>query len=219
MAGKTRLGIEFTGIANGLPVAINGRGHVGQGRLDLELLADRVPLHFDVALVAIGSLDLILAVASRAEIADQPPDPIFARTDLTLLDEGHRELGRISTSLRIETGPGWVGVRGQFLEARTNLEAMERMTRVESVRCGLGVPLGPEGVALTSTAAVETSFGHEYFSVAVSRVVGLGEGWYPASGLDVREVTVERAGGRERDHRVLLGVEYGPARCSRIAME
>ena len=209
MAEKLRVEIEFVGVVNGVPVAITGKAHVGQGRLDLELLVDRVPLHFDLALVAIASLDLILAVASRAEIAEQPPDPIFARTDLTLLDDAHRELGRISTSLRIETGPGWGELRGQFVEARTNLEPMERVTGVERVCLGSPVPLGSDGVVLTSTAAFQTSFGHEYLSVAVTRVVGL-EGWQPVSGLDVREVIVERAGGRERDCRVMVGVEFRP---------
>ena len=36
----------------------------------------------------------------------------------------------------------------------------------------------------------------------------MGEGWKPASGLNVREVTVQRAGGQERDCRVMVGVEY-----------
>ena len=72
---------------------------------------------------------------------------------------------------------------------------------------GVTVPLGADGLVLTTASSFETDFGNSYLAVAVSRVVGLGEGWEPASGIDMRGVTVERAGGRERDCRVLVGVE------------
>ena len=75
------------------------------------------------------------------------------------------------------------------------------------------VPLGSDDVVLTSTAAFETSFGHEYLSVAVSRIVGVGDRLDPLrgplAGAEVRGLTIARAGGREREHRVLVGVEFG----------
>jgi hypothetical protein len=49
-------------------------------------------------------------------------------------------------------------------------------------------------------------------TVAVSRVTGREEGRKSASGLDRRGATLERAGGRERDCRVLVGVEFGRLR-------
>ena len=54
--------------------------------------------------------------------------------------------------------------------------------------------------------------------MAVSRIVGL-EGSESASGLDVSEVTVERAGGRERDCRVLVGVECGELRSAAVGTD
>ncbi len=224
---KLRVEIEFGGIVNGVPVTITGRGHVGQGRLNAELHADVVPLGFDPALPALGSLDVILAVtvgtgaAGDAVLVEEPadgarPDPLFAHTDLVLLDDTHRELGRVGTVLRVETAPGWVEVRGQLTEARTNMEAMERVTSVERICVGPPVPLGRDGAVLTRTVAFETSFGHEYLSVAVSRLTGVG-GW-PKSlcrslvGAEVRDLALERAGGRERDCRVMVGVDL---RCPR----
>ena len=217
-AGKLRVECEFLGVVNGVPVTVIGKGHVGDGRLDIELHADVVPLHWDPALVVFGSLDVILAVASLdgGTDSDGRPDPIFAHTDFVLLDDGHRELGRIEMSLRAEIGLGCVRIRGQFLRARTNLEPTERVTTVERVCCGSFVPLGRDGVVQTSTAAFETSFGHEYLSVAVSRVMGVGERLESLrrsqAGAEIRDLTIGRAGGRERDHRVLVGAEYGTHR-------
>lgn len=217
-AGKLRVECEFLGVVNGVPVTVIGKGHVGDGRLDIELHADVVPLHWDPALVVFGSLDVILAVASldggtgagdQSSADDGQPDPVFAHTDLVLLDDGHRELGRIETSFRAEVGPRCVRIRGQFHQARTNLEADERVTTVERVCVGSPVPLDRDGAAFTSTAAFETSFGHEILAAVVSRVVGAREGRDPTAGVDVCEVTVERGRGRERDGRVLVGVEYG----------
>ena len=201
--GTIRFDIEIVGVVNGVQVTVAGRGHVGRveeqeaegpehRRLDMELHADVVPLHWDPALVVFGSLDVILTVAALAEGTgadfpdDAPPDPVFARTDLVLLDEGHRELGRMETSLRAEIGPGCVRIRGQFQQARISLEPDECVTTVERVCVGPPVPLGRDGAVLTSTASFETSFGHEVLAVVVARVVGGG-----SSGAAVGNLTTE----------------------------
>ena len=61
---------------------------------------------------------------------------------------------------------------------------------------------------MTSTAAFETSFGNAYLGIAVSRVAGVGDDLDALPGIDVRQVTVARTGGPERDCRVMVGVEY-----------
>ena len=71
------------------------------------------------------------------------------------------------------------------------------------------MPIGADGLVLTTISSFEADVGNRRVAVAVSRVVGLGEAWKPASELGVRRVTVERAGGRERDCRVVVGVECG----------
>ena len=43
--------------------------------------------------------------------------------------------------------------------------------------------IGTDGLVLKMAGAPETDFGNCYLGVAVSRVVGLGEGWEPASEL------------------------------------
>jgi len=103
VAGKIRLGVEFTGIANGLPVTITGKAHVGlvgesgsvdgDRRLDLELHVDRVPLAFDPALLVLGGLDAVLLLAARDDALPVPDRRLHVHLDFTLLDENYRAMG------------------------------------------------------------------------------------------------------------------------------
>ena len=72
---------------------------------------------------------------------------------------------------------------------------------------GLAVPVGASGSVLTTASSFDTSFGNRYLAVAVSRHAGIGE-WDLGDRLDVRGMTLERAGGRERDCRVLVGLAF-----------
>ena len=208
MTGKLRIGIEFVGVVNGVPVAIAGKAHVGQGRLDAELHAAVVPYGFDPALLVLGGLDAVLLLTARDDALAVPDHRVHVHLDWTLLDENHRDLGGLTMASVVELVPGGLELRGQFRGAQTRMEPVERVVAVAEVGFGAVVPFGVDGLVLTTTSGFETDFGNGYQGVAVSRIVGL-EGWEPASGLDVRRVTVERAGGRERDCRVLVGVEYG----------
>ncbi len=83
------------------------------------------------------------------------------------------------------------------------MESGERISSVGGECIGSTIPFGADGLVLTTASSFETSFGSCYGFAALSRVVGLGEGWGAAGGLVMRRVDVERAGGR-----ALVGVEY-----------
>ena len=212
--GKLRIECEFLGVVNGAPVTITGRAHVGEGedpgrrRLDLELHADVVPLGFDPALLALGGLDAVLLVMARPGEPPFPEDPLHVHLSWKLLDENCRDMGGFELAGTVRGDAGRLLDQGQFVEARTRMEPVERLASVGDGDGYQGsiVPLGTDGLVLTTASSFQTDFGNSYLAVAASRVVGLGEGWELARGLDVREVVVKRAGGRERDCRVLVGV-------------
>ena len=216
---KLRVGIEFVGVVNGVPVAIAGKAHVGQGadprlrRLDLELHADVVPHRFDPALLALGGMGTLLLVTGGSGEPVFSEDPLYVHLDWKLLEENYRDMGGFNVVGSIRADAGRLLVRGQFVEARTHMEPAERVVSVGGRdggrHSGSTVSLGTDGLVLTTASSFETDFGNRYRAIAVSRIVSLGEGWKPASGLDVREVTVQRAGGREWDCRVIAGVQYG----------
>ncbi|MCP5024365.1 MAG: hypothetical protein GY930_21670 [bacterium] len=115
--------------------------------------------------------------------------------DWKLADENHRDMGGFEMAATIVAVPGGLQVRGQFRKARTRMEPVECIASVGEGKAGSTVPFGADGLVLTTASSFETSFGHCYLCVAVSRVVGLGEGWGMAGGLVVRKVTAERVGG------------------------
>ena len=223
MVGRLRIEIEIVGVVNGVPVAVTGKGHIGsvgesgaQGsdpavpgrhRLDLELLADVVPLSFDPAFLALGGLDALLLVSARPGETVFPADPLHVHLDWNLLDENYRDMGGIVVASSIRADAGRLVVRGQFLHARTRLEPVERVTSVQRVLSTPPIVLGPDGVVVTSTAEFDGSFGNGYNGIAVTRaygVLGLADG---AGDPHSWAVAIERAGGCERDHRVLLRIE------------
>ena len=90
------------------------------------------------------------------------------------------------------------------------MEPVERVVSVGAVRSGV-VPLGADGMALTTTSGFETDFGNAYLGVAVTRVVGLPERSDGSDGSNAPRssvVTIEQAGGRERNCRVVVGGEW-----------
>ena len=210
MGEKLRIAVEFTGIANGTPVTVTGKGHLGQGRLDLELHADVVPLGFDPALLALGALDPVLLVAVRPGDSGDPAfpeDPLHVHLSWQLLDENYRRMGGFEVASSIRADAGRFLVRGQFVKAQMHMEPVERVVSVAAMGSGSVVPLGADGLVLTTTSGFTTDFGNAYLAVAVTHIVRVGE-WELGEGLDVREVTVERAAGRERDYRAMVGVAY-----------
>jgi hypothetical protein len=211
---KTRVDCEFVGVINGAPVTVMGRAHIGGGddpgqrRLDIELHADVVPFGFDPALLVLGGLDAVLLLTARDGALPVPDHRLHVHLDWKLLDENYRDMGGFEVAAWIRADPAGLEIRGQFLEARTHLEPVERLVSGAEGYSGSTVPLGADGLVLTTASTFQTDHGAGYIAIAVSRVVGIGE-WEPGNGLDVRSVTVERAGGRERDCRVMVRVEYG----------
>ena len=101
-------------------------------------------------------------------------------------------------------------VRGQFVEAQTRMEPVERVVPGPAMGSRSVVPLGADGLVLTTVSAFDTDFESAYLAVADTRLSRIGE-WQQGDRLDVCEVTVERAEGRERDCLVVVRAEIaGP---------
>lgn len=206
MREKVSVDYRVNGVANGVSISIEGRGHIGEGdepghdRLDIELLTDIVPLGFDPALLLFGGLGSALSLAHRAA----PGDPLLAHTHLTILDEGYREVGVIAIASRIDTTKSALCLFGQLAEATAKLEPLERVASVGQMLSTPPIPLGRDALVTTTTGAFEGSFGNSYWAIATTRVVGVGDDQHP--GVEECNVALERGDQRDRDHRLLVSV-------------
>ncbi len=164
------LSCELRGVVNGVPVTVTGSGKAGP--LDggdvpilLDLDADGISECWDIGLAATGFLDPLMFVAvlrlQRPELlqAEDIDLPIPFGGHWTLLDDGHRELGRADYVGQVLAEDGALRLQAQLAECQTHLEVGERVTRATWTGSSGSTPLGPDSTAITSAWEVETSRG------------------------------------------------------------
>lgn len=171
---KVRVASEFVGVVNGVPVRIEGRGHLdppgsgGSRALDVELVTDIVSLGFDSALLALGALD--------AALSPCPPlgGEVQALLRWSLFDENRRDIGGFELASTLTFDERDISIRGQFVEGRTRLEPAERVVSLTDGYSCSAVSVDDDATVLTSAGRFETTFGNGYQFVAVTTAWGAG---------------------------------------------
>lgn len=163
----TKFSYVLTGCANGRGVRITGRGTAGRGRLQPAFGATEPALAFDAGFAHLTGLDAIAAVTLGLVVA--PDTPTFARCRADLLTEGGAEVGTIAAHVAVHRRPGAYRCEVDLVDARIAVEAGERIVTVSERELRVVPALG--GVAVHSTATVETSRGHEWVVLATTFLV------------------------------------------------
>lgn len=164
----TRIDYVLTGVANGHPVRITGRGTTARGRVQMAFSAAEPALGFDASFANVVGLDAVAAVALGQVVA--PDSPTFARCRADLLTEGGAEVGTIVAHMAIHRRRDGYRCEVQLIEARIAVEAGERITEVSERELRALPALG--GVAVQSTATIETSRGREWAVLAMTLLPG-----------------------------------------------
>jgi len=200
---KTSIGIDITGCVNNANVNVQGTGWLDpdQGRLELELEADRAPAHWDLALLPILGFDPLLAMAAGVIPVPAEGDlPATFRSRADLFDENDREMGEMVLSGEVSPAGDGIEVRGQLLRCKVRFEMGERVAAVEAAGRIAAIPAGPDRHILTRFASLDTSRGNAYWATCSSRVQGAVAEDYTgkeAWTLEMLAVELERpAGGK-----------------------
>lgn len=164
----TRIDYVLSGVANGHPVRIAGRGTTAPGWLDMVFTAAEPALAFDASWAALVGLDALAALTRGLVVA--PDLPTFARGRVDLLTEGGAEIGTIVAHVAIHRRRGGYRCEAQFVEARIAVEPGERLTPVGERELHAVPMLG--GVGLHSAAAVDTSRGRDWLVFATTFLAG-----------------------------------------------
>lgn len=164
----TRIDYVLTGVANGHPVRITGRGTAARGRLQLVFKAAEPAMAFDASFANVVGLDAVAAAALG--LVEAPDSPTFARCRADLLTEGGAEVGTIVAHVAVHRRRGAWLCEVQVIEARIAIEAGERITSVSERELRAAPTLG--GVAVHSAATVETSRGREWAVLATTLLPG-----------------------------------------------
>ena len=163
----TALDLEYVGCANGTPVAVRGEGRVERrntgARLALRLEAERVPLHWDPALVFPG-----LCIAAVVDVEGED-SPVIVQGRGHLWDENGRDMGEWAEPAVVERVEGRLRWRAQLLRCDVRFEALERVRAIETLRLQ-AIPIGEEWSAVTIAWTCTTGHGNGYRGVTVAAI-------------------------------------------------
>jgi len=179
----TKLTYALSGCPNGVPIDLRGAGTIGGGRLRITLAPLDEHLTWDPALVLLGGLDPLLAIAA-GQVGDLD-EPLVARSRADVLGEGGRELGTIVTVSRTTRERGLVGCRAQLTEARLALEVGELLTLEPEQEIAVVV----RGAAAFYEVPLGSTRGDDYLAVVAGR-------WWSAA--EPREKVVRLRAGVAR---------------------
>lgn len=159
---------ELTGCANGHPVRIEGHGIAARGRLQLVFTATEPVLAFDASFAHLAGIDALASVAYG--LVAPHDDAVVARCRVDVFTEGGAEVGTIAVHVAARRRRGVYRCEVQLAEARVAVETGERVTRVGERDLRAVTVLG--GVAVFSSATVETSRGREWMMLATTILPG-----------------------------------------------
>lgn len=163
----TALELEYSGCANGAPLAVTGEGRVEHrkagARLMLKLEAQRAPLLWDPALALPG-----LGLAAAADVEGEG-SPVIVQTRSHLWDENGREAGEWAEAAVIEQVEGVHRWRVQLVRCNVRFEPLERVRAIDTFRLQ-SIQTGEEWSAMTAACSFTTGHGNCYRAVTVSMV-------------------------------------------------
>ncbi|UYZ61199.1 hypothetical protein [Hymenobacter latericus] len=161
---------KLTGCVNNTPLEVIGTGlaDFDNGRYEMQMQMDNVPMHWDPAFVILICCDRMLGVCAkqqgRAKNIHTLSDGFHALAwrQAGIYDEQGREVGYANASSHGHREGNTLVSRSQILTGHIHLDLLEEVTSISTPHNAMQMPFGDNMTLLTSAYSFETDHGNKY---------------------------------------------------------
>lgn len=167
-----RLDVDYklTGCVNNTPLEVIGTGLADfeEGRYEMKMKMDQVPMHWDPAFVILICCDRMLGVCAKevgsAKNIHSLSDGyhLLGWRQAGIYDEQGREVGYANASSHGHRDGNRLVSRSQILTGHIHLDLLEEVTRIDTPYNAMQMPFGANMTLLTSAYSFETDHDNRY---------------------------------------------------------